>query len=175
MFNLKHSVIGGMAAGLLLLPASGLAGAEYDWAAVTGVSPVYETVTVIEPYEECRNERVAYVNGRGSATPPILGAIIGGALGNAVGHKKRNKQVGTVVGALLGGSIGADIARSNRTHRPVSHRTHRRCEVVEQARQEERLTGYDVTYEYGGTTYRTRMRQHPGDSLRVRVRVTPVG
>ena len=100
MFNLKQSAIGGLAATLLVFPASALAGTEYDWAPVTGVTPVYETVTLVEPYEQCRNERVAYSNGRGSATPPILGAIIGGALGNAVGHKKRNKQVGVVVGAL---------------------------------------------------------------------------
>lgn len=175
MFNLRLSTICALAASLPLLPAWSVAGTEYDWATVTSVSPVYETVTLIEPYEECRDERVAYSNGRGSATPPILGAIIGGALGNAVGHKKRNKQVGVVVGALLGGSIGADIARSNRAHGPVSYRTHRRCHVVERTRQEERHAGYDVTYEYGGATYRTRMQQHPGDSLRVRVRVTPVG
>lgn len=175
MFKFKHTAIGGLAAALLVFPASVLAGTEYDWAPVTSVAPVYETVTVVEPYEECRNERVAYANGRGSATPPILGAIIGGALGNAVGHKKRNKQVGVVVGALLGGSIGADIARRNRTYDRVSYQTQRRCHVVEETRREERLTGYDVTYEYGGTTYRTRMRRDPGDSVRVRVRVTPVG
>ena len=175
MFNLKQSAIGGLAATLLVFPASALAGTEYDWAPVTGVTPVYETVTLVEPYEQCRNERVAYSNGRGSATPPILGAIIGGALGNAVGHKKRNKQVGVVVGALLGGSIGADIARRNRGYGHTSYHTQRRCHVVEQTRREERLTGYDVTYEYGGTTYRTRMQRDPGDSVRVRVRVTPVG
>ena len=175
MFNRKHSAIGGIAASLLLLPASVLAETEYDWATVTSVNPVYETVTLVEPYEECRDERVAYANGRGSATPPILGAIIGGALGNAVGHRKRNKQVGVVVGALLGGSIGADVARRNRTYDRVSYRTQRRCHVVEQTRREERLAGYDVTYEYGGATYRTRMQRNPGDSVRVRVRVTPVG
>lgn len=175
MFQFKHSAIATIAASLLLLPAFALAGTEYDWAPVTGVSPVYETVTLVEPYEECRDERVAYSHGRASATPPILGAILGGALGNAVGHKKRNKQVGVVVGALLGGSIGADIARRNRGYERVSYGTERRCRVVEQTRREERLTGYDVTYEYGGTTYRTRMRRDPGDSVRVRVRVTPVG
>lgn len=175
MLNLKHTAFGGIAASLLLLPAYGLAGTEYDWATVTDVTPVYETVTLVEPYQECRNERVAYGNGRGSATPPILGAIIGGALGNAVGHKKRNKQVGVVVGALLGGSIGADIARRNRAHGRVSYHTQQRCHMVEQTRREERFRGYDVTYEYGGTTYRTRMQRNPGDTVRVRVRITPVG
>ena len=175
MTLLNRSSIAAVAASLLLLPAGALAGAEYDWATVTSVTPVYETVTRIEPYEECRDERVAYAGGRRSATGPILGAIVGGALGNAVGHKKRNKQVGVLVGALLGGSIGADIARSQRAGRGVSYRTERHCRVVEETRREDRLAGYDVTYEYGGATYRTRMQRDPGDSVRVRVRVTPVG
>ena len=175
MFKFNGSATGLLAASLLLASASVLAQTEYGWAPVTSVAPVYESVTVVEPREECRDERVAYREGRGSATPSILGAIIGGALGNAVGHKKRNKQVGVAVGALLGGSIGADIGRRHRTYNPVSYGTQRRCHVVEQTRREQRLSGYDVTYEYGGTTYRTRMQRDPGDSVRVRVRVTPVG
>ena len=174
MFQFARSTAIGFAAGLLLVPLAASAAAEYDWARVTSVHPVYEAVTVVEPREECRDERVAYGARRGSATPPILGAILGGALGNAVGHKKRNKQVGVLVGALLGGSIGADIARSSRAGHPMAYRTEMRCRVVEQARREERLTGYDVTYDYGGTTYRTRMQRDPGDQVRVRVRVTPV-
>ena len=175
MFALKYTRIVGILASLLLVPGSVWARTEYDWAKVTSVYPVYETVTLVEPYEECRQERVPYASRHASATPPILGAIIGGALGNAVGHKKRNKQVGTVVGALLGGSIGADIARRNSRSTAVSYQTATRCHIVEQTRREERLTGYDVTYEYNGATYRTRMQRDPGDSVRVRVRVTPVG
>jgi len=114
---------------------------------------------------------------RASATGPILGAIIGGALGNAVGHKKRNKQVGTVVGAVLGGSIGADIARQNRHYRgaPVEYRTEQVCETVSEYRSEQQLTGYDVRYRYAGQTYQTRMPRDPGDSIRVRVHVSPAG
>ena len=174
MFHLSNSAITAIAASLLLIPSTVMAGTEYDWAQVISVSPVYQTVSVVEPYEECHDEQVAYRRGGGSATGPILGAILGGALGNAVGHKKRNKQVGVVVGALLGGSIGSDIARANRAHDRVSYRTETRCRVVDETRREERLTGYDVTYEYGGTTYRTRMQRDPGDRVRVRVRVTPV-
>lgn len=174
MFHLERRVIATLAATLLLVPAAAFAGTEYDWAPVTSVSPVYETVTVVEPYRECRDEQVPYGGQRASATPPILGAIIGGALGNAVGHKKRNKQVGVVVGALLGGSIGADVARRNRSYDRVGYRTQTHCRVLEQSRREERLAGYDVTYEYGGTTYRTRMQRDPGDNVRVRVHVTPV-
>ena len=156
---------------LVLLPAWAAAGADYQWAEVVGVEPVYDTVRRIEPVQECREQRVPERYGGHSRTPPILGAIIGAALGNAVGHKKSNKRVGAVAGALLGGSIGADIGRQ---HRRGGYRTETVCDLVEEVREEERFAGYHVRYQYNGTLYSTRMRNHPGDRIRVRVRVVPV-
>lgn len=162
---------------LLLAPAVAFAGTSYDHAKVVGVDPIYETVRIAVPREECFDERVAYGGRRHqSSTAPIFGAIIGGAIGNAVGHHKRNKQVGTVVGALLGGSIGADIAYQNRhRHEPVRYRTEQVCQMVDEMHEEQRLAGYRVRYRYAGETYSTRMDRDPGDRLRVRVRVTPAG
>lgn len=165
----------------LLLPGLAFGATSYDRARVVGVDPIYETVSYDVPVEECRDERVRYSqprHQRASATGPILGAIIGGALGNAVGHNKRNKQVGAVVGAVLGGSIGADISRNNRRghdryERDARYRTEQVCNVAREVREEERLTGYHVSYVYAGETYTTRMQRDPGDSIRVRVRVTP--
>ena len=157
---------------MALMPAWAVAGADYRWAEVVDVEPVYETVRRIEPVEECREERVRRGSGGYSSTPPILGAIIGAALGNAVGHKKVNKRVGAVAGAILGGSIGADIGRSNR--QGGGYRVETVCNLVEEVHEEERLAGYHVRYQYNGTVYATRMRNHPGERIRVRVRVTPV-
>ena len=158
---------------LALSPLAGMANATYDEADVVSVVPVYDMVKREVPVQACRQEQVAYgAAQRRSATGPILGAIIGGALGNAVGHEKRNKQVGTVVGAVLGGSIGADISRRNREG-AVEYRTEQVCDTRYEIRAEEQLTGYDVRYVYAGTTYQTRMPRDPGDSLRVRVRVSP--
>jgi len=157
----------------LLAPSLTFAATVYDQARVISSEPVYENVSVEVPVRECRDEPVRYSHAeRRSATGPILGAIIGGALGNAVGHHKRNKQVGTVVGAVLGGSIGADISRRQR-HYDDSYGTERVCDVVHEVRHEERLTGYDVRYVYGGRTYATVMPHDPGESVRVRVRVSP--
>ena len=156
---------------MALLPAWAVAGADYQWAEVVGVDPVYETVRRIEPVEECREQRMSRRSGGYSSTPPILGAIIGAAIGNAVGHKKTNKGVGAVAGAILGGSIGADIGRSNRQG---GHSVETVCDLVEEVREEERLAGYHVRYQYNGAVYATRMRSHPGERIRVRVRVTPV-
>lgn len=163
---------------LLLVPGMTLAATSYDRAPVTQVEPVYETVRYTVPVEVCSEQEVAYReprHQRASATGPILGAIIGGALGNAVGNGKKNKQVGAVVGAVLGGSIGADISRKHRRphHEDVTYRTEEVCRTNREERSEERLAGYNVTYVYAGNAYTTRMKRDPGDSIRVRVRVSP--
>jgi uncharacterized protein YcfJ len=180
MRNTKHNCkaknLARWALPVLLAPSLTFATTVYDQARVLSSEPVYESVSVEVPVRECRDQQVAIpAHHAHSATVPIIGAIIGGALGNAVGHHKRNKQVGAVVGAVLGGSIGADISR--RHHRQHSeagtYRTERVCDVRNEVRHEERLKGYDVRYVYGGQTYATVMPHDPGDSVRVRVRVSP--
>lgn len=160
-----------------LVPSVALAEHRYQYAQVLDSDPIYETVSYSVPVEQCRMERVAHYDQRprASATGPILGAIIGGAIGNAVGHKKRNKQVGTAVGAVLGGSIGADISRRQRDYRNARYTTQEVCSTVYEDRVEEEISGYRVTYRYGGETYTTTMDRDPGSSMRVNVRVTPVG
>lgn len=161
----------------VLAPTLVFADVSYERARVVDVAPVYETVSYNVPREQCRVEHVPVRNRpRASATAPVLGAVIGGAIGNALGHKKRNKQVGAVVGAVLGGSIGYDVSRNaRRNHDGVQYRQREICEIVDDFRSEERLLGYDVSYRYGGEVYHTRMSEHPGQHLRVRVAVTPVG
>ena len=162
-----------------LCTSAAFAASTYDEARVLSAEPVYESVSYEVPKERCRNEEVAYHeprHGRRSFTPTILGAVIGGALGNAVGHKKRNRQVGTAVGAVLGGSIANDISRRHQRRSGgdvVRYRTERVCQVVNELHEEEELVGYDVRYSYAGSVYRTHMPHHPGDTLRVKVRVSP--
>ena len=48
-----------------------------------------------------------------------------------------------------------------------------RCETRSEVREEERIDGYRVTYEYNGRVYTTRTKRDPGDELRVRVAVSP--
>lgn len=175
--NIPSSTRLAASAGALLLASSLSAAADvsYARAEVLSVEPIYETVTYSVPAEVCREREVAYhPPRRGSATGPILGAVIGGAIGHAVGHKKRNKQVGTAVGAVLGGSIGADISRRNR-HDEYRYRTEQVCHTEHEQRSEEREAGYRVAYAYGGATYHTHMNRHPGETIRVRVAVSPAG
>lgn len=160
---------------VLCLPLFANAATTYERAPVVAVQPIYETVSHRVPVQQCYDEEVPVRAGaRRSATGPILGALIGGALGNAVGNGKKNKQVGAVLGAVLGGSIGADVARNQRRDgQNVGYRTQEVCDTRYEVREEERLAAYKVDYVYNNQTYTTRMQRDPGDSIRVRVRVSP--
>ncbi len=164
-------------AALTLLPSSKVwANQSVLEVPVIAAYPVYQSVVREEPREQCHIEQVATPHASGqSATPAILGTIIGGALGNAVGSKKSNQRVGAVVGGVLGYSIGKDVGRRHaQRHGDVRYEEREVCSTVYERVEEERLTGYDVSYAYGGQTYKTRMRRDPGSTVRVRVQVEPI-
>ncbi|MDH3694685.1 MAG: hypothetical protein OER96_08960, partial [Gammaproteobacteria bacterium] len=48
-----------------------------------------------------------------------------------------------------------------------------RCREVSDYRSEERVVGYDVSYQFNGRTYQTRTSQHPGNQIPVNVSVIP--
>jgi uncharacterized protein YcfJ len=172
--TLARLAIAGSAATLLASPV--LAETRFEYADVIESTPVYRTVEVTVPREECWNEEVAsHRRARPeSRTPALLGTIIGGALGNAVGHGKSNKRVGTVVGAVLGHSIGRDIVAANSHGRVTEYETVRQCETIYDYHEEERLIGYQVRYRYNNEDYSVRMDNDPGQQVRVRVDVQPV-
>lgn len=144
---------------------------RYEQAQVVDVEPIIETVQRIEPKERCWTEKVRLAPRAERGTAPLFGALIGGAIGNAMGHKKRNKQVGAVVGALVGANIAQGIADSSpRRGRLVRQEV---CETVERTQRVERVTGYMVTYRHRGDIHRARMSKRPGDTIRVRIDVTP--
>ena len=162
---------------LAFLPTRGvIADQSVQEVPVISSYPVYQTVVREEPREQCHIEQVARHQSRGkSATPAIVGTILGGALGNALGSKKSNQRVGAVVGGVLGYSIGKDVGRRHaERHGAVRYEEREVCSTVYERIEEERLTGYDVSYAYGGQTYKTRMRRDPGSTVRVRVQVEPI-
>ena len=160
----------------LLLTAPSYAETRYEYAQVIESQPVYRSVEISTPREECWDEEIAHTRAARShsRTPAILGTIIGGALGNAVGHGRSNKRVGTVVGAVLGHSIGRDIVAGNSHDRVVRYETVRQCETVYEYREEERLVGYQVVYRYNDEDYSVRMDDDPGEQVRIKVNIQPV-
>lgn len=161
-----------LAATLVAGPA--IAGHAYDYATVVGVEPITKVVRISTPREECWDQEVVYRDRyrRGNGVGTVVGGVLGGALGNAVGHSKRNKQVGTVVGAVLGATIGRSV--SAREREEASYGVEERCEVYNEYHEEERIMAYNVRYRYNNETFSTRMDTHPGDTIKVRVSVSPV-
>mgnify|MGYP003678529852 CR=1 FL=1 len=161
---------------LLLAPAATLAEGQYSVieAPVVGVEPLVRTVTQRIPHESCWDERVRVVErGRGhSATPGILGAVVGGTVAGALGHNSRHQPVIAGAGALLGASVGHDVGhrRSERSY----YVTEQRCEVDYELRDVEEVTGYRISYRYGGNIYHTHSSRHPGDTIRVRIQLQPL-
>lgn len=152
---------------LICAPLAAFADVAYDEAEVVDVEPVVEVIDRVEPKPRCWSEAADRPARAESAAKPLLGAIVGGAIGNALGHNKRNKQVGAVVGALLGGAVATDASRRDRA--PAGARQ----VCVERTKRVERIAGYMVTYRYRGETYRARMEERPGATIRVRVSVSP--
>lgn len=179
-FPVNRGAMAAMAACLgtvvLMLASPVRANTTYEYADVLESRPLYQTVEVSTPREECWNEEVETYrrSHSNSRTPAIIGTIIGGALGNAVGHHKSNKRIGTVVGAVLGHSIGRDIVAANSRDRGTHYETVRHCETAYDYREEERLIGYQVRYRYNNEDYSVQMDEDPGDQIRVRVSVQPV-
>lgn len=152
----------------------------YDYATVVDATPLFKTVRISTPREECWDERVPqyrnhYRRGDGDALGSVLGGVIGGAIGNEVGHSKKNKQVGAVVGAIVGSTIGKSIANSGgNRHEEVGYTTEEVCRVYQDYHEEERVIGYSVRYRYNDETYTTRMKSDPGETIKLRLAISPV-
>ena len=163
---------------LFILTALPAAARQVDYveADVLSVVPVMQDVRVVTPERNCWQERrySGYRDDHGDhGVGLVVGGVVGGALGHGLGHKKRNTQVGAVVGSILGATLGNAISHDRR--RRHSNEWVERCEVVETHRDETRIVGYDVEYEYAGSIHRTRLDRDPGSTLRLRVEVQPVG
>lgn len=146
-----------------------------DKARVISAEPIYQTVRVNQPEEQCWNERVNHrrpYKGEKSYTSTIAGAIVGGAIGNQFG-KGDGKDVMTVAGMLLGGSIGNDMNRSSTTsgHYVTNER---RCTTVDNYSERKELVGYNVNYRYRGKVYTTQTDSDPGNYLKLQVSFSPI-
>ena len=152
-------------------------GSEYDYAQVIDVQPIRRRVRISEPVRECWDE-VSYASDGPFSSRHIgstlLGGLIGGALGNQIGSG-RGRQVARGAGAIIGGAIGHNVSRDRLGGEYRSERVIQRCETRYRDSWDERIDGYDVSYTYNGRRYMTRMPYDPGDRVRIRVDVTPVG
>lgn len=146
---------------------------RYDWARVVDARPITETVRIPVDRDVCWDERVTRrVPERRSPVPAIIGGVVGGVIGHQFGSGRGN-DAATAAGAALGTAIAVD--QQARRYPPRYYDTTvQRCSVEREWVTEERVVAWDVAYRYHGDVYHTRMREEPGDSVRVRVDVHPV-
>ncbi|HVY04585.1 MAG TPA: glycine zipper domain-containing protein [Burkholderiales bacterium] len=161
-----------IAIAVLLAGAQVNANAFEAVANVVGVAPVMEQVN--HPTHQCWTETqqvTQAVPQEHNYLGAIIGGVAGGLLGSQVG-RGNGRVAGAAVGAGVGAVTGDVIANQNRgdttvvTSQPVQ-----RCRQVDSYQTV--TTGYNVTYEYGGQRFSTRLPYNPGAQLRVNVAVTP--
>lgn len=161
-----------LAAATLLLFAGSTSAApgtrQIERAPVVNATPIYQVVEVPDSRQVCYDEEVRYQRNR--TGPTLVGAIIGGVIGNRFGGG-RGRDVATVAGTALGAAIGNNAGQ--RRGDSVT-RVETRCEVVRDYREEERLVGYRVEYEYDGEIYTTRTDHDPGSYIDLEVSVRPL-
>ena len=137
-----------------------------DTAQVVSAVPVYERFN--EPKRDCWLETTtpqAAAQGDRSPAGALIGGIAGGLLGHQIG-KGSGKDAATALGAITGAIVGDRMQSS-----PGATQTVERCRVTDHWTQ--RLTGYSVTYRYGGREFSAVLPNDPGRSLRVNVQVSP--
>jgi len=147
-----------------------------SYAEVIKVKPIYRTVEISTPQQECWTEQIQHDAGYGyygpnSASGMLVGGLLGGIIGNQIG-KGDGKKLATVVGTLIGSKIGHQKVNP-RHKRPAYSSEERRCKTIYNTHTEERIEAYRVVYRYQGETFKTRLSYDPGERLRVRVSVVP--
>ena len=134
-----------LAVGLLAGATAGAQGVVN--ARVLSATPLVENV----PVQDCGAYGGAgRPSGAGTAVGALVGGLLGSQLGSGSGHIA-GAILGTVGGAMLGNAADARAGYYGG------------CAT----RYEQRVTGYDVAYEWGGRQYRTRTAQPPGQWLQV--------
>ena len=146
---------------------------QYDYAKVLQARPVTEIVQIQEEQQVCREEPVQhYVAENHSPVPVIFGSILGGVIGSQFGGGS-GKTLATIAGATIGGAV-ARGAQDRRYPSQQYTTLDERCYLETNWREEERVVAWDVRWAYQGKTYHSRMNEHPGDRIRVRVSVDPI-
>ena len=177
--NLRKSIMG-IALLAVTLSTAAVAGGSgpQSWfveVPVEDVQPLVERVRVEEPERVCWDEEVerrVRRDGVGPSTSTVVGTIVGGAIGHNIASG-RDRDAARIARAVIGAALGRDAAARNaRSRRVVT--TERRCETQYVSYEEERISGYRVTYRYEGRRFVTRTERDPGDTIRLRVQVRPI-
>ncbi|MEI7976148.1 MAG: glycine zipper 2TM domain-containing protein [Betaproteobacteria bacterium] len=123
---------------------------------------VYQQVSV--PRQVCTQTQTN-VPGQTSGAGAAMGAIAGGAIGNAMG-KGEGRAIATMIG-VIGGAIAGDKVEGPQATQTQTHQT-----CTTQQVYENRLTGYNVVYEFAGKQYNVQLPKDPGPTIKLQI--TPI-
>jgi hypothetical protein len=93
---------------------------------------------------------------------------VGGGIGSAIGHGSGNAAAivaGTLIGAIAGNNVEAGNLQAQAAAQSMP-------QCVTEMTLENRIVGYNVTYDYAGRQYTVQMPYDPGPT--VRLQVSPV-
>lgn len=143
---------------LALISLGSIAGAQ-EIGKVISSTQVIQQVSV--PRQVCSQEQVA-VQSNKSGAGAAMGAIAGGAIGNQIGGGS-GKAAATILGIFGGAILGDKIEGA-----PVPQtQTVQTCTT--QNMIENRVIGYNVTYEFNGKQYNVQMPHDPGPTIKLNV------
>ena len=145
----------------LLFAATGAAQAQ-EIGQVISRTALYQQVAV--PRQTCTTAPVAVQN-PSSGAGALMGAIAGGAVGRHFGGGS-GSALATMAGVFGGAILGDRIENQG-------SRIQNQTTCTTQNVYENRLTGYQVVYEYAGKQYTVQLPQDPGTTLQLQV--TPFG
>jgi uncharacterized protein YcfJ len=141
---------------LLCITATGAQAQEVGQ--VISRTAVYQQVAV--PRQTCTTSQPS-VQATTSGSGAIIGAIAGGVIGSQFGG--RNDQgLATMAGVIGGAMLGNQVESQSTPSRPETT-----CST--QTVYENRLTGYQVVYEYAGKQYNVQLPQDPGPTIPLQV------
>lgn len=156
------------------------AAAYYTYGEVIDAEPIIRRTVETIPREQCRpvrHQRVVRPDHHNNyhnkhALPSLFGGLLGGIIGNQFGGG-HGKTAFTVAGALAGANLAASSAHRQENHY-TGHTIRRRCTLIEEVREVEKIEGYFVTYLYQGRKFTRTTLQHPGSRIRLHVQVNPI-
>lgn len=128
---------------------------SYERARVVSIDPITTQSSRSVPRQSCT--MVEEYRGDGHAA--VTGAVIGGVVGRNIA---KDKDAGTVVGAIVGSAIATNNS-------PAGSRMVERCTTYNDREYYNRITGYNVTFEYEGQLHTTRMARDPGTTVELKI------
>lgn len=149
---MKNSIVVAIAA-----LTTGLCAAQ-EVGRVVSSTPVMQQVAV--PQQVCSSD-VVPVPAQRSGAGAAIGAVAGGILGNTIGQGG-GRAAATMLGVLGGALVGDRVEGQGAQYQNVQ-----RCAT--QTSYENRLTSYNVVYEYAGKQYSVQLPYDPGPTIQLQV------